>query len=149
MICDLVNNGKKVGITAVGHKVIRKLLDETVKAAREMNIAGVSCAQRTEVDGIAVGSVRQIGSNDEALRDLQSGAINVLGGTAWLWSRADFMDSVDVLFVDEAGQMSLANVLACTRPERALFLWATRAVGTTAEGEPSRRVGHLRARSPA
>jgi uncharacterized protein len=48
MICELVNDGKKVGITAVGHKVIRKLLDETVKAAREMNIAGVSCVHRTD-----------------------------------------------------------------------------------------------------
>jgi uncharacterized protein len=122
MICELVNNGKKVGITAVGHKVIRKLLDETVKAAREMNIAGVSCAHRTEGDGLAAGTVREVGTNDEALRDLQSGAINVLGGTAWLWSRADFMDSVDVLFVDEAGQMSLANLLACAPAGKSLVL---------------------------
>ena len=37
-----------MGITAVGHKVIRKLLDEVVKAAREMNVAGVTCAHRKE-----------------------------------------------------------------------------------------------------
>jgi hypothetical protein len=36
----------------------------------------------------------------------------VAAGTAWLWSREEFAGSVDVLFVDEAGQMSLANVLA-------------------------------------
>ena len=47
MICELVNRGKKVGITAVGHKVIRKLLDEVLQAAREMNVAGVICAHRT------------------------------------------------------------------------------------------------------
>lgn len=122
MICELVNKGKRVGITAVGHKVIRKLLDETVKAAGEMNIAGVSCAHRTEGDGIAGGAVREIGSNDAALRGLQSGAANVLGATAWLWSRSDFMDSVDVLFVDEAGQMSLANVLACAPAGKSLVL---------------------------
>src|SRR5690606_31652225 len=34
------------------------------------------------------------------------------GGTAWLWARPDFADSVDVLFIDEAGQMALADVLA-------------------------------------
>ena len=33
-------------------------------------------------------------------------------GTAWLWSREDAFEAVDVLFVDEAAQMSLANVLA-------------------------------------
>ncbi len=36
----------------------------------------------------------------------------LLGGTAWLWARQDFAESVDVLFIDEAGQMSLADVLA-------------------------------------
>ena len=38
---------------------------------------------------------------------------NVAAGTSWLWSRADMTGAVDALFVDEAGQMSLANVLAC------------------------------------
>jgi len=46
----------------------------------------------------------------------------VLGGTSWLWSRAEFMGSVDVLFVDEAGQMSLANVLACAPAGSSLVL---------------------------
>lgn len=122
MICELVNCGKKVGITAVGHKVIRKLLDGVLEAAHEMNVAGVTCAHRMEGDGSGTGPVREIGTNDEALRDLQRGAIKVLGGTPWLWSRADLMESVDVLFVDEAGQMSLANVLACAPAGRSLVL---------------------------
>jgi predicted RecB family nuclease len=122
MICELVNSGKKVGITAVGHKVIRKLLDGVLEAAREMNVAGVTCAHRTEGDGSGGGAVREIGSNFEAQQDLQSGAIRVLGGTPWLWSRADLMESVDVLFVDEAGQMSLANVLACAPAGKSLVL---------------------------
>jgi uncharacterized protein len=46
----------------------------------------------------------------------------VLGGTPFLWSRAQFTNSVDVLFVDEAGQMSLANVLACAQAGRSLVL---------------------------
>jgi superfamily I DNA and/or RNA helicase len=37
-------------------------------------------------------------------------------------SCAGFMESVDVLFVDEAGQMSLANVLACAPAGRSLVL---------------------------
>jgi predicted RecB family nuclease len=122
MICELVNHGKKVGITAVGHKVIRKLLDEVLLAACKMKIAEVTCAHKTEADGSDSGVVREIGTNEEALNDLQGGAIKVLGGTPWLWSRADFMDSVDVLFVDEAGQMSLANVLACAPAGRSLVL---------------------------
>ncbi|MBZ5677085.1 MAG: TM0106 family RecB-like putative nuclease [Acidobacteriia bacterium] len=122
MICQLVNQGKKIGITAVGHKVIRKLLDQVLDAAREMNIAGVLCAHRKEGPDPDSGSVLEIGANDEALQRLQSGAVNVLGGTPWLWSREEFRDAVHVLFVDEAGQMSLANVLACAPAGNSLVL---------------------------
>jgi uncharacterized protein len=122
MICDLVRQGKKVGVTAVGHKVIRKLLDDVLEAARETNVAGVICAHRKEGADPDSRPVQEIGSNEEALEALQSGAVNVLGGTSWLWCREEFSDSVDVLFVDEAGQMSLANVLACTPGGKSLVL---------------------------
>ena len=46
----------------------------------------------------------------------------MLGGTAWLWSREDAAGAVDVLFVDEAGQMSLANVLAVSQAADSLVL---------------------------
>jgi uncharacterized protein len=122
MICALVRQGKKVGITAVSHKVIRRLLDEVAEAARELHIDGVRCAHRRDTANPQSGPVREIDSNGEALQDLQSGAVNVLGGTSWLWSRQDFSDSVHCLFVDEAGQMSLANVLACAPAGRNLVL---------------------------
>ena len=44
------------------------------------------------------------------------------GGTAWLWSAPEAQSCVDVLFVDEAAQMSLANVLAVSQSARALVL---------------------------
>jgi uncharacterized protein len=46
----------------------------------------------------------------------------VLGGTAWLWSRPEFRQSADVLFIDEAGQMSLADVLAVSAGTSSLVL---------------------------
>jgi uncharacterized protein len=122
MICELVRAGKKVGITAVSHKVISKLLDEVVKAAGELNLAGVSCAHRKEDADPENGPVREIGTNAEALASLQGGAVNVLGATPWLWSREEFRDSTHGLFVDEAGQMSLANVLACAPSGKNLVL---------------------------
>ena len=44
------------------------------------------------------------------------------GGTAWLWARADAFESVDTLFVDEAAQMSLANVLAVSQAAKSIIL---------------------------
>jgi predicted RecB family nuclease len=122
MICALVNQGKKVGITAVSHKVICKLLDEVIGAAREMNSAGVACGHRKEGADCDSRPVHEFGTNEEALQSLQGGGVNVLGGTPWLWCREEFSDSVDVLFVDEAGQMSLANVLACAPAGKNLVL---------------------------
>jgi predicted RecB family nuclease len=122
MVCEMVRNGRKVGITAVSHKVIRKLLDEVLKAARELKVAGLRCAHRTESGAAGGGPISEIGSNEEALSGLQSGAVNVLGGTSWLWTRREFAESVDCLVVDEAGQMSLANVLACAPVGKNLVL---------------------------
>jgi len=35
--------------------------------------------------------------------------------TSWLWAAPEAFETVDVLFVDEAGQMSLADVLAVSQ----------------------------------
>src|SRR5206468_12184135 len=66
--------------------------------------------------------ITTVTDNSAALRALKSGAARVLGGTAWLWSREEFFETVDVLFVGEAGQMSLANVLAIAQSARAVVL---------------------------
>jgi uncharacterized protein len=60
--------------------------------------------------------------NDEALEALEAGKVNVLGGTSWLWSCERAFHAVDVLFIDEAGQMSLADVLAVSQAAKNLVL---------------------------
>jgi len=55
------------------------------------------------------------------LADLGFG-VSVGGGTSWLWSRPEARGSVDVLFVDEAAQMSLADVLAVSQAAKTLVL---------------------------
>ena len=39
MICELIRQGKKVGVTAGSHKVIRNLLDAVGKAGRKAGLA--------------------------------------------------------------------------------------------------------------
>lgn len=46
----------------------------------------------------------------------------IIAGTAWLFSRADWEHDLDYLFVDEAGQVPLANVVAMTRSTKNLVL---------------------------
>jgi uncharacterized protein len=47
---------------------------------------------------------------------------DVIAGTAWLWAREGMASPVDVLFVDEAGQKSLADVLAVSGATTQLVL---------------------------
>src|SRR4051812_23122634 len=60
-------------------------------------------------------------SNKELLAALGTTAM-VGGGTAWLWASPEACATVDVLFVDEAGQMSLANVLAVSQAAKTVVL---------------------------
>ena len=56
---------------------------------------------------------------------LRSRTVDVVGAVAWTWCRPEFARPVpvlDVLVVDEAGQMSLANVLACAPSARTIVL---------------------------
>ena len=45
-----------------------------------------------------------------------------MAGTGWLFARPEFDGAFDVLFVDEAGQMSLANVVALGTSARSIVL---------------------------
>ncbi len=122
MILELVRQGKRVGVTASSHKVIRNLLDEV---ARQSAAAGASvhlghkCDDET--DSVPP-HISTYGGNSPALGALTSGEIQVLGGTAWMWAREEFASTVDVLFVDEAGQMALANVIAVSQAADSLVM---------------------------
>lgn len=73
-------------------------------------------------DGCEDSTVTQTESNEEVLDALTNGSAKVAAGSAWLWAREEMANSVDVLFVDEAGQMSLANVLAASPSATSIVL---------------------------
>src|SRR6185369_1618730 len=54
---------------------------------------------------------------------LKARELDVVGGTSWAWVTDHLEHSVDVLVVDEAGQMSLANVLAVSSAAESLILF--------------------------
>jgi predicted RecB family nuclease len=119
MIACLVKAGKRVGVTATSHKVIRRLLDEVVEAGEELRVS-LRCIQKTS-DGENGDCITCTDSNEEVFAALGAGC-QVAAGTAWLWARPEAFESVDVLFVDEAAQMSLANVLAVSHAAPCLVL---------------------------
>lgn len=112
LILDLVAAGKRVGVTANSHKVVGELLGKVTRDARARGVP-VAIGQKARADGDDVGEGAVFLEKNEHARDgLARGELDVVGGTAWLWAREDMAASVDALVVDEAGQMSLADVLA-------------------------------------
>ncbi len=120
MVCELVRRGRKVGITANSHKVIRNLIDASIEAANEMGV-DVRCCHKAPEQEEPQHRLSFAASNDDLIAALGSGA-SVGGGTAWFWAREEAFEAVDVLFVDEAAQMSLANVLAVSQAAKTVVL---------------------------
>jgi uncharacterized protein len=120
MICALVQAGKTVGVTANSHKVIRNLLNAVVTAADEMGI-DVQCMQKPSDKEDDVHRLRFTIKAPELLGVIGHG-VHVGGGTAWLWASPDAAEAVDVLFIDEAAQMALANVLAVSQAASTIVL---------------------------
>ncbi|HEX4498670.1 MAG TPA: DEAD/DEAH box helicase [Thermoanaerobaculia bacterium] len=123
MIVELVRQGKKVGLTAVSHAVITHLLKEVLGVASEKKV-DLRCLQkgREGSDEAEGSSIPQTKKNEQIESALRCGEVQVAAGTAWLWSRSELKEAVDVLFVDEAGQMSLADVLSVSQAARSLVL---------------------------
>jgi uncharacterized protein len=123
MIVELVRQGRRVGISAVSHKVITYLLREVCATASANNVR-LRAIQKAnaEGDGCEHPLVDPTEDNAAIRNALAIGSAQVAAGTGWLWSRPEMANSVDVLFVDEASQMSLANTLAISQAATSLVL---------------------------
>ena len=123
MIVELVKNGRKVGITATSHRVIQQLVKEAADAASQEGVT-LRCIRKVGDDEKPEdrGPLQETNKNGAVSAALASGEVRVVAGTSWLWSRPELACTVDVLFVDEAGQMSLADVLAVSQAARSVVL---------------------------
>jgi uncharacterized protein len=141
LILDLLAGGKQVGVTANSHKVVSNLLGAVCRAAGEHPADGAPTGRERgnataepkaiEVRGIQKANdgdgcpdkrIAQTDSNGAVAEALSNREANLAGGTAWLWARPEMADAVDVLVIDEAGQMSLANTLAVCQAAKSLVL---------------------------
>ncbi len=120
-ILELTSQGRAVGITAPSHAVIHNLIEEVCEQAVDRGIT-LRIGQRAEKDNPYLHSAATRMTHDKLVQTLADHELDVAAGTTWMWSREQFAGTVDTLFVDEAGQMSLANVLAVAGAGRNLVL---------------------------
>lgn len=115
VICDLLAAGKRVAVTSTSHKAIHHLLGKVEKcmAERGARFRGLykhsSNKPASQYRSLLPESfIESVDSNDPfAANDYQ-----LAGGTGWLFAREELDGKFDYLFVDEAGQVSLADALA-------------------------------------
>ncbi len=122
MILELIRGGFRVGVTANSHKVISNLLDEVCRVAEKSSVPLRTVQNIKAKDGCYHPTVSLVKSNAQVLKLLRNGEAQIGAGTAWLWAAEEMIESIDVLFVDEAAQISLANVLAVSPAAKSLVL---------------------------
>ena len=123
MVLQLVRAGRKVGIVASTHRAIINLLDEVLEHAGRagLRVAAIRKLESNESPPDA-SRYRSTNDNGEVAAALARNEVQIAAGTAWVWARSEFAGLVDTLFVDEAGQMSLANVVAVSGAARNIVL---------------------------
>lgn len=134
MILRLAQQGKRIGVTALSHKVVINLFEKVLELGAKNNIP-VSLVHKGRDGEVLPSGIVRAKDNKQALRALDGK--NVVGGTAWLWAADDAREVLDYLFVDEAGQMSLAHVLAASRSAKNLVL-----LGDPQQLEQPQRASH-------
>ena len=123
MIAHLLALGWRVGIMSNSHKAINHLLAGVMKVLAEtgQNVRAVKKASATNPDSEfddPVGGVVNVMSND----DVWASGAQLVAGTAWLFADAAADQMFDALFVDEAGQVALANLVAAGTCARNIVL---------------------------
>jgi AAA domain/RNase_H superfamily len=113
LIAALLADGQRVGVMSNSHKAINHLMTGAIEQALSQGVGVRAVKKATQgredtelhVKGTLVDNV-----NDN--KDVWAISGNLVGGTAWLFSDEAADQRFDVLFIDEAGQVALANLVA-------------------------------------
>ncbi|NTF95998.1 TM0106 family RecB-like putative nuclease [Rhizobium rhizogenes] len=122
-ILALVRQGHRVGVASNSHEAIRNVLMGCLAAQGDGD----------PVPGLCIG--HKVGSGEDGYPDDCTGVIrsttnddslwsraDVVGGTAFFFARPEHEQALDWLFIDEAGQVGLANMVAMGRCARNIVL---------------------------
>lgn len=122
LVSHLLQEGKRIGVASTSHKAIHNLLDEIEVAAKADGVRFWGLKKSTEGNDESVYESRHIQSAS-GIGSFAATAVNLIAGTAWLFAREEVERApVDYLFIDEAGQVSLADALAMGTCARNLVL---------------------------
>lgn len=123
LIVNLIAAGHRIGVTANSHKAIHNLLHdvETVAVELGVELEGLKKASGSDSEFESrLGEDSLIGSTNDNGK-MNETSVSLTAGTAWYYCREE-VEQLDYLFVDEAGQVSIADALALATSARNLIL---------------------------
>lgn len=119
IIVELLKKGRKVGVASSSHKAINNLLKKVEKVALERGVSfrGIKKSSENNPESCLNGRVIA-----DVFAYPDPTEVDLIAGTAWLFAKEKYDQCVDYLFIDEAGQVALANVVAMGLSARNLVL---------------------------
>ncbi|MGH7737425.1 MAG: TM0106 family RecB-like putative nuclease [Candidatus Tyrphobacter sp.] len=124
IVLDLLAAGKRIAILANSHKVIHNLLHKIEEQAeqRGQSFRGIQRYSKSNESSRYAsrveGSWIETASSNKALEVPH----HLVAGVAWTLADDDLVGKYDYLLIDEAGQVSLANAVACAPCARNVIL---------------------------
>ena len=121
IVHSLICAGRRVGITAMSHHAIDNLLEEILRVfKRKGDLSQLAAVRRVPAPPHPrLSGVDYVTTN----RPCAKSDYNLVAGTTWLFAGADMRGApVDVLIVDEAGQLALADALAASTSAKNIVL---------------------------
>ncbi len=121
LVTHLISRGRRVAIASQSHKAIHKLLSEIEAAAEAEGVffRGLKKSTGDNPETVYEGPLVMSESQADAFFDADD---ELVAGTGWILCREQLDSKFDYLFLDEAGQISLADALALGTCARTLVL---------------------------
>lgn len=121
IIGELLRRGKRIGISSNSHKAIINLMDGVAEYVQQENITSTLIKAGGDEEDLIF--KRKNVSYIKSISDLlHNGGALCFGGTAWAFSNDAIQKNFDYLFIDEAGQVSVANLIGMSQSCRNIIL---------------------------
>ena len=123
-ILALLQLGKRVGVTSNTHKAIANLMDEVARQAQQQAFSYLGVKIQSNIEDFFIEVGNNIAPSEKVGEVFAADApgFQLIGGTAWAFSDNSAVGKLDYLFVDEAGQVSVANLVGMCRSSTNIVL---------------------------
>ena len=119
MIFDLIKKGKRIGITALSHKVIINILEKVKQLADDesFDLRIIYKGSSTENEDYPWTMAKKVDDISDSIHNY-----HLIAGTSFMWCSEKLKDSLDYLFIDEAGQFALIDTLVVSHASKSIIL---------------------------